>query len=71
MSATISRSSAIGKPSSSTNAAESQRGTAPAIARSLHGAVHGEVADRAAGETQRLHDERVGGHRQPLTAGQR
>ena len=35
MSATISRSSAIGKPSSSTNAAESQRGTAPAIARSL------------------------------------
>ncbi len=35
MSATIARSSAIGKPSSSTNAAESQRGTAPAMARSF------------------------------------
>ena len=35
ISATISFNSAIGKPSSSTNAAEIQDGTAPAIARSL------------------------------------
>ena len=48
-----------------------ERGRQPRRPRALHGevvdgAVHREVADRAAGEPQRLHDERVGGERQPL-----
>ena len=60
MSATMSRSSSTAKPSSITNAADSHRGRAPITARSLTVPLHGEVADRAAREAQRLHDERVG-----------
>ena len=48
------RSSAIGKPSSSTNAADSQRGLGALHREVVDGAVHGEVADGAAREAQRL-----------------
>ena len=71
MSATISRSSAIGKPSSITNAADSHSGTGARHGEVVDRAVHREMADRAAGKAPRLHDERVGGERQPLAGRQR
>ncbi len=66
MSATISRSSAISKPSSMTNAADSHKGRAPATDRSL--TVRAPRGSRStARELQRLHHERVGGERDPLS----
>ena len=55
ISATISFNSAIGKPSSSTNAAEIQAGTAPAIARSLQVPWMASSPIGAAGKTPGLH----------------
>lgn len=69
ISATISCSSAIGKPSSSTNAAETGRHRAD-HGQVVDGAVHGEMSDRAARESQGLHHKRVGGHRDSLPTGQ-
>ena len=51
MSATISRSSAIGKPSSMTNAADSHCGRAPRHGEVVDGPVHREVPDGPAGKT--------------------
>ena len=70
MSATMSRSSVTGKPSSITNAADSQRGRAPEHGHVVDRAVHREVADRSAGEEAGAHDERVGAERQPVAARQ-
>ena len=40
-------------------------GSAPETARSLTVAVYGQFADRPAREKKRLHDKRIGAHRQP------
>ena len=58
------RRSAIGKPSSTTKPAERASGRAPAIGKVVDRPVHGELADVAAGEEDRLDDEGVGRERE-------
>ena len=56
---------ATSRPSSRMNAAEMPSGVAPPTARSLIGAVDGELTDVAAGEEERADHERVGRDREP------